>query len=110
MVHWMKRYFTQSCIIAAGLLASQILFTIFVYESNISLLKSLEAISDAGYIAVPNAYVMSGLDAFLPAFCGGLFFTLTAGVGLTLGTFVIIHVWQSIFTRRPGILFIFLIL
>lgn len=106
----MKRYLAQSGIVAAGLLISQILFTIFVYQSNISLLKSLEVISDAGYVAVPNAHVMSGLGAFLPAFCGGLFFTLTAGAGLTLGTFILIYIWHFIFARRPEILFVIVIL
>lgn len=100
----MKRYFSSAGIITAGLLVSQIFFTIFVYKSNFTLLKKLEAISEAGYLAVPNTHIMSGLDGFLPAFCGGLFFTLTVGAGLTLGVFILVYIWHSILGRRPEIL------
>lgn len=86
--------FSPAGIIAAGLLTAQLFFTLFVYQSNRSLLEKLELISAAGYLPVPNAAVMSGLSGFRTAFCGGLFFTLTAGAALTLATFFFISLWR----------------
>jgi len=106
----MKQSLAPSGIIAVGLLVSQAIFTIFVYQSNVSLLESLRVVSDAGYLTVPNAHAMSGLDALMPAFCGGLFFTLTAGAGLTIAAFVLIYVWHSVLARRPELLFFLVIL
>lgn len=82
--------FSPAGIIAAGLLTAQLFFTLFVYQSNRSLLDKLELISAAGYLPVPNAAVMSGLSGFRTAFCGGLFFTLTAGAALSLAAFFFI--------------------
>jgi len=106
----MKRYLSPAGIITAGLIGSQIFFTIFVYKSNFSLLKKLEAVSETGYLAVPNPHIMAGLDGFLPAFCGGLFFTLTVGAGLTLGVFLLAYIWHSIMGRRPEILLLAVII
>ena len=105
----MKRYLAPAAIIAIGLLTAQVILTLFVYQSNISLLKSLKAIARAGYLVVPNAQVMAALDAFLPAFCGGLFFTLTAGAGLALGGFILIYLWRVVFAGHPLLLFIIVI-
>jgi hypothetical protein len=106
----MKRCFAPAAITAAGLLTAQAIFSLFVYQSNTDLLKSLEALDQAGYLIVPNARVMASLDTFLPAFCGGLFFTLTAGAGLVLGTFILIYLWRFVLAGRPEVLLILVIL
>ena len=104
-----KQYLSPAVIIASGLLTAHFLFTIFVYQSNVSLLENLEIISRAGYLPVPNTHVMAGLDGFLPAFCGGLFFTLTAGAGLVIGTFIAVYIWCSMLGRRPEVFLLGLI-
>jgi len=106
----MRQFLGPAAIVAAGLLAAQIIFSFFVYQSNIDLLKTLEALSQAGYLVVPNSYVMACLNAFLPAFCGGLFFTLTAGTGIVLGTFILIYLWRFVFAGRPDLFLIIVIL
>ncbi len=88
-------------VILTGLLVSQLLFALFVYDSNLDLLKRLESISAAGYVPVPNNFIMAGLDGFLPAFCGGLFFTFTTGAGLCLASFILICLWSYPGKRRP---------
>lgn len=99
-----------AAIFAIGLCAGQAVFTLLVYQSNTALLNRLEAIAGAGYLVVPNARIMASLDAFLPAFCGGLFFTLTAGAGLVLGSFILIYLWRFVFAGRPEVFLIMMIL
>ncbi|MDZ7830575.1 MAG: HEAT repeat domain-containing protein [Desulfobacterales bacterium] len=106
----MKRPPAFAAIFAIGLFAAQAVFTFFVYQSNTALLNRLEAIAGAGYLVVPNTRIMASLDAFLPAFCGGLFFTLTAGAGLVLGSFILIYLWRFVLAGRPEIFLIMVIL
>jgi hypothetical protein len=96
-------------IFAAGLLVSQAFFTVFVYQSNLDLLKRLEAVCEAGYQPVPNASVMAVLPDFLPALCGGLFFTLTVGAALSLGGFAAAWLFFAPGRRQP-ILLLFLLI
>ena len=105
-----KQYLSPAGIIALGLLIAHLLFTIFVYRSNVFLLDNLEAIIRTGYLPVPNTHIMAGLDGFLPAFCGGLFFTLTAGAGLVIGTFVAVYIWCSVLNRQPVFFLVILII
>lgn len=46
----------------------------------------MQAVIKSGFLAVPNANVLPNLKSVATAFCGGLFFTLSLGVGLTLAT------------------------
>ncbi len=73
--------------IMAGLLIAQIISTAQVYLSNLRVLQTGMALNAAGYLTVPNEKVMAGLNGFGPAFFGGLFFTLTIGLFLTLAAF-----------------------
>jgi len=88
-------------IILAGLLLSQLFLALLVFRSNTQLLDRLAAIAAAGYQPVPNTSVMAGLDGFLPAFCGGLFFTLTLGAGLSFASFILICLWHDPGRRHP---------
>lgn len=110
MAPQMKRYTAPAAIVALGLCFAQAIFTLFVHNSNKALLQKLEAIAGAGYLVVPNSRIMAMLDAFLPAFCGGLFFTLTAGAALVMGTFILIYLWRFVFAARPEIFLIMVIL
>jgi hypothetical protein len=70
--------------VLAGLAITQVIATIHVFQSNWRLHQTLTAIDAAGWLAVPTGKVMATLTQLKPAFCGGLFFTLTVGCGLTL--------------------------
>jgi len=82
------------------------LATLHVYLSNKSLFYTIKAITDAGYLAVPNALIMPSLTRFFPAFCGGLFFTLTIGISLSLITFAGAWIWDRITGRNKRFLFL----
>jgi hypothetical protein len=70
----------------------------------------LEYINDAGYLAVPNAWVMPELGTFKAAFFGGIFFTLTIGVSLSLLAFAAAWIWDRIAARNHIVLIPFLVL
>ena len=58
----------------AGLATAQIIATLHVYLSNTSLFHTLTTIDEAGYLAVPNGWIIRNLQSFASAFYGGLFF------------------------------------
>jgi hypothetical protein len=96
----MNRCFYAAKAILLGLFSAQILSTIQVHLSNADLYQQLTLIRDAGYLAMPNQQIMDSLEEFGPAFFGGLFFTLTAGAGLCLLSFVAAWVWDRILGRH----------
>lgn len=91
-------------ILMLGLSIAQVLSTIQVYGSNLEYYTFLKAVQDAGYLAVPNEHVSSTLRNLGPAFCGGLFFTLTAGLALTIITSSLAWAWDRLFSRNRIIL------
>jgi hypothetical protein len=95
-------------ILFCGLLTAQILATVQVYLSNIDLYKTVSAIYEAGYLAVPNVMVMNRLQNFWPAFWGGLFFTCSIGAGISLGSMAAAWIWCRLFLRNKLVLFVFL--
>ncbi|MCP4106707.1 MAG: HEAT repeat domain-containing protein [Desulfobacteraceae bacterium] len=95
--------------ILIGLVAAQILATLHVYLSNTELFNTVKAVTEAGYLAVPNAHVMQSLKGFWPAFCGGIFFTLTIGAFLTLFSFACIITWDSTTERSNSFLIMLVI-
>jgi len=96
-------------ILLLGLSVAQVLSTIQVYVSNLDYYTFLTAVQDAGYLAVPNEHVFSTLRNFGPAFYGGLFFTVTAGVALTIISFSLAWAWDRLFSRNRIILFLLFI-
>ena len=97
-------------ILLPGLFAAQIIATIQVYLSNAGLYRALIAVSNAGYLAVPNRRAMFHLGEFGPAFFGGLFFTLTVGAGLSIFAFATAWIWDRVFLRNRLFLVFLLIL
>ena len=95
----MNRIFHTAKVILLGLLAAQVLSTCQVYISNIELHHTLTSISKSGYFTVPNLHVIQQLKTFGPAFFGGLFFTLSIGIALSIFTFAVTWVWDRFFTR-----------
>ena len=78
------RLFPAFLVILLGPLAAQVIATIHVYFSNLSMYERLEAFKSAGYLIVPNAHVLPRLTEWKTALFGALFFTLTVGAFLTL--------------------------
>jgi hypothetical protein len=82
----MKRLFYVPCVIAAGLLSTQLIATLHVYLSNRSLMETVETIGRHGYLSIPNMQTSAHLGSLTTAMAGGLFFTLSLGSGLSLLT------------------------
>ena len=81
----------RSCL---ALLAFEAGAAIFVGLSNLSLIKRGEAISRAGYFAIPTANTLPALNSLQAALGGGLFFTLTCGA---LFLFLALASWGLLF-------------
>jgi hypothetical protein len=90
----------------AGLVVAQILATVQVYLADTTLYRTMITVREAGFFTVPNRIVLSTLDRFGPAFWGGLFFTLSVGLGVTLCTVVMAWAWKHLFrgSRLVGFL------
>jgi hypothetical protein len=73
-----------SLVVFLGLLTAEIIATVHVHVSNLTLYDKTQALKDAGYLIVPNSLILPSLTAWKPAVLGGLFFTLSLGVFLTL--------------------------
>ena len=69
------------CLISlgAGLALFQLLASLSVHASNRHLVQTMTRVMDQGYLAVPGATILPGLETFRSAFAGGLFFTFTVG-------------------------------
>ena len=106
----MTHFLFVSKVLLSGLLMAQVLSTVQVYMSNLDYYRVLNAIQAAGYLVVPNQNVFSNLQHFGPAFCGGLFFTFTAGTSLTIITAGLAWAWVRLFSRHKIILFLLFIL
>ncbi len=100
----MKRIYYPAAVCAIGLLCSEFLFSILVFFSNQAHYHKLLALKNAGYLMVPNEKILPFLLQPGPALAGGLFFTLTAGAGLTLLTFGLIFLWRRFWFKRRFIL------
>jgi len=87
-------------IIFIGISVAQTLAVIHLYFSNSTYYKILSAIHKAGYLTVPNLSVMQHMKGFFPAFCGGLFFTATAGIFLTAIAYAAAWIWNHLFSRK----------
>ncbi len=106
----MKPTLYAPAVLAVGLLSAQVIGTAHVYLSNQALLEIGTAVIGAGYLPVPNQQVMAQLDALPAAMAGGLFFTLSIGAGLALGTLIAVWSWDRLFRRRRAAAGCFLLL
>ncbi len=87
----MKRPIQPFVALVMGLAAAQAIGTFHVYFSNRDLYRTIGMLHSAGYLTVPNRIVAETLTSPVPALAGGLFFTLTVGAFLSLGTIGIIR-------------------
>jgi hypothetical protein len=72
--------------LGAGLGCAQILATWHVWQSNQQILRQSQAVTGAGWLAIPCGPAIAALSTFKAAFWGGLFFSLSLGAGLCLVT------------------------
>lgn len=106
----MRRTLTPVVSMIVGMIIAQVLFTSFVYSSNRHFYKNLIAMQEAEYqVLVPNERVMPTLLEWMPAFCGGLFFTLTVGAGLSFAGWLAVFLWRAFPKGRPIIFAAFLL-
>ncbi len=96
--------------IILGLLCAQIIATAQVYYDNISLHRTLTGIQKAGLNKIPNEQMVPALQQLSTALCGGLFFTLTTGAGISLFSFAAAWIWDRMFRRNPTFLFFLIFL
>ncbi len=87
-----------------GMATAQAIATLFVHLSSNRIFMASSAIKDAGLIPIPTGAVMTTLKNFGVAFWGGLFFTLSIGIGLALVTWAIFRLWDFLFKRHPAVL------
>lgn len=87
-----------------GLVTSQIISTLFVYLSNSRIHLTAAVINDAGLLAIPTGPVMATLKNFGTAIGGGVFFTLSIGIGLTLVSWAAVRSWDFLFKRHRWVL------
>ena len=78
----------------AGLIVAQLLAFIQVYLANDTMYRAMSAVGEAGYFTVPNRITLPTLHLFGPAFWGGLFFTLSVGLGVTLCSVAAAWIWM----------------
>jgi hypothetical protein len=90
--------------IFSGMLTAQGIATIFVYLSNRRIFETAETIEKMGYLPIPAGQAMASLNNLGSAFGGGLFYTLSIGIGLTLLTWVGCRVWHLLFKRDHRVL------
>jgi len=98
-LRWRTAWYPAAALLA-GLLAAQVIAFVQVYLSNRTFCHTLAVIKDAGYLIVPNAQIMGRLHELAPAIYGGLFFTLSVGVGISLLSFASAWTWDRVFSRR----------
>ncbi|MBF0224884.1 MAG: hypothetical protein HQK76_05460 [Desulfobacterales bacterium] len=92
----LKKYYTVLLILLA-LLISEIIASVHVYISNVSLYEKLAEILNAGYLILPNEFVMESLKTIKSAFFGGIFFTLTIGSFLSIISVGLVWIWKKLF-------------
>lgn len=96
--------------VLTGLLIAQIIASLQVYLSNRALYHTLVSIRDAGYLTVPTEAAMDRLQDMAPAVWGGLFFTLSAGAGISLVSLAAVWIWDRLFRRsRRSLIFLLLV-
>lgn len=83
--------------IATGLATAQLIAFFYVRDTCVAHLQRVDAVETSGWLAIPAGPAAALLTGFGAAFWGGLFFSLSIGVGLTLGAWSIGYLWRRLF-------------
>ena len=89
--------------IAAGLATAHLLGTLFVRQSNLSLLAQTRALTADGWFSLPRGPAAASLETWAAAFWGGLFYTLSVGAILTLTTWSLLRLRDRWGRQRPRV-------
>jgi len=80
--------------VVAGLLTAQAVAVVHVRTSNINHYEKVKSLLKAGFVAVPSPVAAESLKDWQAAFYGGMFFTFTVGLGLTLLSLPAVQWWR----------------
>lgn len=86
--------------ITAGLIVAQCIATGFVHLSNLAVHDMVREAGQSGFLAIPYGRAAAALTGWGAALGGGLFFTLSIGVGLALAAWAAWHVWIIAFSQN----------
>ncbi len=90
-----------------GQVVTQAIATAHVFHSNQFLYQKTKALTEAGFVTVPNALVQPLLPSFKTAFCGGIFFTATLGTLLTVLTIMLVIPALNLSKSKAALLLLF---
>jgi hypothetical protein len=82
-----------------GLALAQVIATLQVHASNLSLFAKMTAVAAAGFQPVPNAAVLARLTGFETAIGGGILFTLSVGAGVSILSMAAAWLWTCLRAR-----------
>ena len=101
LLHARRRPFPWWIVVSVlvGLPTAEAAAALHVYLSNRDLHRTMTAISDAGYLAVPNDHIIPTLLSFKTALYGGIFYTLSVGAALVVLSLVMAWAWDRFFHR-----------
>jgi len=103
-------FFHPAAAIVPGVIVAQIVGTIQVYLSNAELYAKVKAISNERFLAIPNQQITPRLLEIDTAICGGLFFALSIGAGISLLAFAAARIWYRISSSSPRLLLLFVLI
>lgn len=92
-----------------GSAAAQLIGTVQVYLSNQTFYHQVRALFDAGHTTVPNPLVIPTLLELKPAIMGGIFFSSTLGVALSLVTLVCALTWIALHHYRRQLAIVYIV-
>jgi hypothetical protein len=96
--------------ISVGLIVAQLIATGFVFLSNLEVHELVLAAEKNDFFAIPHGKAFTALTTWSAAFWGGLFYTLSIGIGLTLLTWTAWHVWTIFFHKNRYMIILFFLL
>jgi Ca2+/Na+ antiporter len=96
----MIKKFFPALIIIAGILLSQLFFSLMVYQSNVHLHRNILLAIDAGYLPVPNAHILPSLLQVGTAMKGAVFYTITVGIILPALVYLAAWAWDRGYRRK----------
>ncbi len=103
-------FFRAAFVIISGLLTAQVIASAHVHSSNMALYEKIESFRSAGYVTVPGPAVSPRLKEWQTAVSGGLFFTMSVGVLLTLLSIAAAWMLRQAGSSRKGIFALLIIL
>ena len=92
-----------------GLLASQAIASVQVYLSNRVAHDRIVAITQFGYLNMPDGNLLEMLKSWQSAIGGGLFFTLSIGAGVTLITLACLWLWKTCCAGNRAVLYLLIV-